>query len=139
MPFIPGSNEPLNGIILYKFKIDHRNNSPQKSQWEISCSTEFDLAKHAFDNRFNQGNKYFNVLNVNEILQIVGSSIISNSIREPLKICKFIKNQNDLHGYPANHMMNPQDIPPDKILKNMRSLSLISKRDHRLIRQGKPI
>jgi hypothetical protein len=72
-------------------------------------------------------------------MQIVGSSIIRNSIREPLKICKFIRNQNDLHGYPANHMMNGQDIPPDKILKDMKRLSLISKRDYKLIRQGKPI
>lgn len=139
MSFIPGSNEPLNGTITYKFKIDHRNNSPQKSQWIISCNLEYDLARQSFDNQFNLGNKYYNVLSDNVILQIVGRSIIRNSIREPLKICKFIRNQDDLHGYPANHMMNLQDIPPDKILKDMKRLSLISKRDYKLIRQGKPI
>jgi hypothetical protein len=67
MSFIPGSNEPFNGTITYKFKIDHRNNSPQKSQWIISCNLEYDLARQAFDNLLNLGNKYYNVLIDNEI------------------------------------------------------------------------
>lgn len=139
MSFIPGSNEPINETILYHFKNDHRNNSPKKSQWSISCNIEHSLAQHAVDNLLNIGNNYYNVLSNDMVLQIVGYSTKQRNDREPLKICKFIQNQNILHGYPANHMMNLQDIPPNQILIIMKSLSLINDREHKLIRKGQPI
>ena len=139
MAFIPGGSEIINETEVYQFKIDHRNNTAIKSQWILSCNIEYDIACQSIHNKFNIDNRYFNVLSNNLILQVVGNSILKDRYREPLIICKFIKCQNIFHGYPANHMMNQQDIPPDSVLVRMKSLNLLSDKDHKRISRGRPV
>ncbi len=108
--------------IYYLHKADHRNGSPKKSQWIITKDEERSSFKRAFNSKWivlSHSESYWG-LHFDEHDQVanLGISKSSGPDRFAIFIAKFVDgNKNDKwHGYPANHVMNNQDIPPEEIL-----------------------
>lgn len=128
---------------FYVHNVLHRNGNPQKSQWSISELDE----RNCFENaagflhiygwtltfccwglHFSEGG-----------LSYLGISAANSSDpRRELFIAKFVdSNQNNRwHGYPADHVDHPQDIPPENILSHWMRLRHLSPAKIRKISKG---
>jgi hypothetical protein len=107
--------------IFYTHKVDHRNNSPEKSQWIITEAEERECFKCFFESCFDAQERiswglYFK----DDKIDYLGKTAQNEPNFSLLFIAKFIdstKNQK-WHGYPANPGgKKQQDIPHDFILK----------------------
>lgn len=101
--------------ITYLFHPHHRNNNPKKSQWEITEDAESDSFIDAWENDWvdDQEGWGLHVEDDNAVYLGVG---IDRSVN--LFIAKFVckNNQDEWHGYPADHTRN-SDRPSQEVLE----------------------
>lgn len=104
--------------ISYIPKLDHRNGSPQKSQWTISEQAEQQCFYQAYNLWQQAEYTCWGLHFENGKAVYLGKSKISSGIVRDLFIAKFLdSNANcEWHGYPADHTLNHQDIPPTDVL-----------------------
>ncbi len=107
----------------YRSNHNHRNNNPKKSQWTLNKNDEIILFKKTYGYQWiysNNKNKPIGFgieKNNNNQIKLLGHSAkMYGQIRE-LKIAKFVENQNNWHGYPADYHTHKADTPPEEILK----------------------
>lgn len=104
--------------VVYIHKVDHRNGNPHKSQWTIIEADErtcFHRSRRAWGN---PAYCCWGLHLVNEQAEYLGMSKRAASEQRRLFIAKFVDgNRNGKwHGYPADHVANQQDIPPEIVL-----------------------
>lgn len=108
--------------ILYIHKIDHRNNSPEKSQWIISENDEKNCFKFSLASDWKKHpHSSWSLYLKNNTVEYLGYSAKKEPISCQLFIAKFVDSNknNKWHGYPANPSgQKPQDIPPVCILND---------------------
>ena len=137
---INGKEQLVNGD-QYFFIEKHRNSAfKHASRWIINLETEFLLANDSLINDFIEEEKNkkcsYNVLNKNKKIAVIGKS----NRGDCLKIGKFVKTTpTEWHGYPSDHLKNPQDIPKQPTLDKMRDLKLINKSEHSKLCRGQKI
>ncbi|MDD2396172.1 MAG: hypothetical protein PHG12_10580 [Sphaerochaeta sp.] len=127
------------GSMNYIFvKYHHQKILLSKSVWTISQSAELKMFVDSISLKYFDSNyeSSYNIIFNNNCLQMIGES----PNNDPLFIGKFISKDKAInwHGYPANHIKNRQDIPPDSILTSWKNAGL-STRDIKRIKKGKPI
>lgn len=126
---------------LYFIKSDHRNSSPEKSQWIIERDDEIAIfeytciAKWLSTTQRNAWGLHFQ----EDKPQILGSSAAIEPLKQNLWIAKFMRSLEPLcwHGYPANYRIKQQDRPEIGILQDWYSKGHIKKQDIARIRCGK--
>ena len=111
-----------------------RKGNPKKCVWIITFNEEVDCFIQAINQNWKDGDEAWGLKLHNTTLQILGE----NNDNDELKLAKFIDgNNNDIwHGYPADHMNRPQDIPTEAILKIWVSKHYITKSKMNKIRRG---
>lgn len=126
-----------NIIPTYIIKIDHRNNSPRKSQWCISQVEENKCFQIMFESNWYQDFGGWGLYIDNGVINYLGVGV-SNSIQ--LFIAKFIdSNKNGIwHGYPANYIANQQDTPSLEILLDWTEKKYINMAKLRKINKNQP-
>jgi hypothetical protein len=102
----------------------HRNNAPTKSQWTISEADErtaFETAEH----------KGWLIPSEGWGLHLRGDrpsylGLAQDRARE-LFIAKFVGSGTPIvwHGYPADHQLHRQDVPPELVLNKWMQLALV--------------
>lgn len=104
--------------IYYIHKMDHRNGNPSKSQWTVHELTERNCFQHALSSW--QCNPYscWGLHFEDDKTAYLGVTKSSAPEKRDLFIAKFIDSNknNKWHGYPADHVLNSQDIPPEEVL-----------------------
>ncbi|MFN6466282.1 MAG: hypothetical protein RMZ41_031320 [Nostoc sp. DedVER02] len=126
--------------IYYTHKIDHRNNSPEKSQWTISELQERNCFQLSLQSCLNQSpyiswGLYFE----DDRVVYLGTSASNEPDFYQLFIAKFIdSSQNsNWHGYPANPSCGKnQDIPPVNILRDWQQQNYLRTTTIRKISKG---
>jgi hypothetical protein len=107
--------------VKYIHKMDHRNQSDEKSQWIISKTQERDCFVNAMTSGWNLPIHHCWGLHFEDgKVSYVGITARNEPETHNLFIAKFVdSNQNDRwHGYPADPSgEKQQDIPPEPILK----------------------
>lgn len=126
--------------VLYIHKIDHRNNSPEKSQWSIDESEERTCFKTSLKCDLNKPlySSWGLYLNNNKA-EYLGTTAQREPEQYQLFIAKFVDSNknNKWHGYPANPSGKPQDIPPDDVLNDWLKKEYLRRALIRKITQGK--
>ena len=127
--------------IFYTHKIDHRNNSGEKSQWTITELEEKSCFKYSLESYWNKPHYYISwgLYLKNDKVEYLGNSAKNEPEFCQLFIAKFIdssKNSN-WHGYPANPSgQKPQDIPPENVLGDWLSKQYLRPQLIRKIARG---
>lgn len=105
--------------IYYIHKVDHRNGSSQKSQWKISDSAERKCFKRGFTLLRCNDHSCWGLHFRNKIVSYLGVTKSAAPEKRKLFVAKFIDSNenNKWHGYPADHVLNQQDIPPENVLR----------------------
>jgi len=113
--------EVLTGI-FYIHKLDHRNNSPDKSQWSITPDEETNCFTGAITAKCTKSSCCWGLhFDNTKKVMYVGVTAKSNPEERELFIAKFVdSNENSKwHGYPADPCnQKQQDIPPEFILND---------------------
>ena len=117
----------------YTPKPDHRNGSPQKSQWCISVTDEEQCYATAASKNWGNSVNYWGLHFPQDAPQKLGTSPAS----DPLFIAKFVSNQGNWHGYPIAHWLSPFDKPDEHILDMWSTEGLISSTKKSKIHRGK--
>jgi hypothetical protein len=126
------------GIITYQFNDQHRNMNPNKSRWTVSINDEATIFQHAASWLW--------------LVKCSGCGWGLHTDAHGLHylgtvpgekhsfIAKFVSdnNHNAWHGYPADHMSNPHDIPPANILTSWVKNKFIGNPKMRKIMKGQP-
>jgi hypothetical protein len=125
--------------IFYKHKVDHRNQSPEKSQWIITEADERECFKYSFILGWSQQScttwgLYFKENKVDYL----GKTATNESSFYYLFIAKFVDStkNNKWHGYPANPGGKQQDIPPESVTKEWLNKNYLSTHKIRKISKG---
>lgn len=105
--------------VFYIHKIDHRNGNPNKSQWTINEAEERKSFRRAFNSWRDSNHTCWGLHFEDGHVAYLGKTKRSAPEQRDLFIAKFIDgNRNNIwHGYPADHVLNQQDIPPEAVLK----------------------
>lgn len=121
----------------YTVKVDHRNNSRQKSQWTIAEQEERNCFHTMFNSNWYVSFDGWGLYIDNQKISYLGVGV-DRSMK--LFIAKFIdSNQNGLwHGYPANYIINQQDTPPEEILLDWVDKKYINMAKLRKINRNQP-
>lgn len=93
----------------------HRNRNPEKSQWTVTHQEELQSFTRALAAEWTVDSFGWGVHVVNGVASYLGIAVDKTT---SLIIAKFIKDgvMNQWHGYPANHVENQQDIPPESVV-----------------------
>lgn len=104
--------------VYYIHKIDHRNGNPDKSQWIIPEATERSCFESAFTTWRSSDFHRWGLHLEDGQAKYLGITKRSAPERRDLFVAKFIdSNRNSKwHGYPADHILNHEDIPPEDTL-----------------------
>ncbi len=123
--------------LTYVHKADHRNNSPRKSQWKISDQDERTCFVLMYDSRWCERNCGWSLHLDNGIIDYLGVSVIR---QRRLFLAKFVDGNNNQrwHGYPADHILNQQDIPTGEILLAWKYAGYLSFPKVRKLMRGQP-
>ncbi len=108
--------------VFYIHKIDHRNNSKEKSQWTISQIEEQECFKCSLISNWSEPayTSWGLHFEDNKVVYL-GRSAENEPNLSLLFIAKFVDStqNNKWHGYPANPGgQKQQDIPPQSVLKD---------------------
>jgi hypothetical protein len=127
--------------ILYTHKIDHRNNSGEKSQWTITELEERSCFKYSLEYSWNKPHHYISwgLYFKNDKVEYLGNSAKNEPELCQLFIAKFIDSSKNSkwHGYPANPSgQKPQDIPPENVLGDWLSKQYLRPQLIRKITRG---
>jgi hypothetical protein len=132
-----GSSDEDIEELEYTPKPDHRNNSPEKSQWTITEKDELKCFKNAYLKSWKKGQNAWGLHFNEDVVEYLG---MSKDKSTRLFIAKFISDNfhGTWHGYPADYQHKPQDIPDPDILKDWIKNKLLKKAKISKIMQGKP-
>lgn len=130
--------------VFYIHNLEHRNKNPNKAQWSISKPEERECFILAAKLKYKEKICELDAtcwgihLNANKV-GILGQSMARSSRpKRDLFIAKFVDGSADgkWHGYPADHEMNAQDIPPHCILNHWLRSNYFSPAKIRKISRG---
>jgi hypothetical protein len=126
--------------IYYTHKIDHRNNSPDKSQWTINECQERNCFQFSLQSSWNKP-PYISWGLYIEDDQVVylGTSASNEPDLYHLFIAKFVDSskKSNWHGYPANPSSGKnQDIPPVDVLRDWQQNNYLRPQTIRKITKG---
>lgn len=110
----------------YSSKTDHRDGTALKSQWTIIYRDEIASFELATREGWSSSPTTRWGLHLNPRANNLGQSASAfGTPTRALFIAKFVHgNANDAwHGYPADPYRNPQDIPPNSVLRTWTSLT----------------
>ncbi len=104
--------------IYYIHKADHRNGSPDKSQWTILEPVERRCFERAYTSWRCSGYNCWGLHLEDNRVAYLGVTKRSAPETRNLFVAKFLdgNRNNKWHGYPADHVLNQQDIPPEDVL-----------------------
>ena len=140
MAFKLNGEEPIFDVYMYKFIQKHRSPGPRDaSKWKVDFRTEFDLAEESRNSNFMEEgcDKYsWNVKRSSDKLEVIGRQ---NSNDEIIARFDLDKNSRVMHGYPIDYVTKSANKPGNEVLKQMRLKEKISKRELRIIMQGKRV
>jgi hypothetical protein len=124
-------------VIYYIIRTVHRRRgNPTKCIWTITPQEEIDCFKVAASNKWLEVTEGWGIkINTEGKLDQIGVS----ERDEALKIAKFVDSNSDRkwHGYPADYCRRKQDKPPERILRDWHTRSLITKAKMSKITQRK--
>lgn len=127
--------------IFYIHKMDHRNDSPEKSQWIITEDDERNCFKISVTFDWNTPpHSSWGLYLENNTVQYLGHSAKKEPKSCKLFIAKFVDSNKDSkwHGYPANPSGHKQqDIPPVNVLNDWLKKAYLRPALIRKITQGK--
>ena len=125
--------------IFYTHKVDHRNNSPEKSQWIITEAEERECFKYSFEScwdeqSFTSWGLYFK----DNKVDYLGKTATNEPMFSYLFIAKFVDSTKNhkWHGYPANPGGKQQDIPPVFVTKEWQNKNYLPRTKVRKISKG---
>lgn len=122
-------------IVQYQIHPQHRNQTPNKSQWSISYEEEVCVFAGAFcEGLVVEGRHIWGLYKPFDNPVVLG--ITKNGF--PSKIAKFDNGTHNgfWHGYPVDHNMK-QEYPPQEILATWRDKNYITKADISKIISGR--
>ena len=124
--------------VYYIHKMDHRDNTYEKSQWTINPGSERDCFRLAHDSQWCITPHGWGLYFVNGKASNLGKTSAQVTERRDIFIAKFVDgNRNSKwHGYPADHVKNRQDIPPVFVLRNWADSQFINWKTVRKITGG---
>lgn len=123
-----------NGITVnYFFSPKHRGNATDDiSVWTISFDSELSCFSTTFEEGWHNKNNGWGCVAVGGSLTVLG-----HNLRNPeLIIAKFVVDQNQWHGYPADIRNKPKDKPLPDILSKWLNKGYITKAVLARIKQG---
>lgn len=123
-------------IISYIASSQHRHvGHPIKSIWRIDISDEVNCFADSIKHQWGTDAIAWGIHFIDGIVSVLGQSPAGDE----LKIAKFIdgNNNNSWHGYPANILLNPHDIPSTRVLVQWVQNGFITKAKMSKIKQGK--
>jgi hypothetical protein len=124
-------------VAQYQIHPQHRNRTPDKSQWSISYEDEISLFADTLCKGVIFKEQYMWTLyipqNLPEVLGVTARG-------EDSKIAIFDNGLHNgfWHGYPADYIKNSQDIPPAYFLQSWYQAGIISAATMRRIKGGQP-
>jgi hypothetical protein len=107
----------------------------QKSQWCITVNEEQACYLTAAAETWTSGGSYWGLHVVNEAPAVLGVAPLP--AEAPLKIAKFVEDQNDWHGYPVAHWLSPYDKPGANVLREWVNKGLIRRPTMAKVHRGK--
>lgn len=131
-----GTHEIRPGV-HYVHKADHRDNSPQKSQWAISEADERNVFGRTLDERWYEEATGWGLHLTDNVIQELGIGV--DRMRR-LFVAKFVdgNRKSEWHGYPADHLANQRDVPDGSYLVSWCERGYMSIAKMRKIVQRKP-
>ncbi len=104
--------------VYYIHKADHRNGSYQKSQWIVSEPAERQCFSRAYTSWHSAKFICWGLHFESDKVAYLGVSKSLGGTARKLFMAKFIDGNGNSkwHGYPADYVLNQQDIPPDEVL-----------------------
>lgn len=128
--------------VEYVINAQHRDGNPNKSQWIISEDDEsvcFRWAANDLTVLHLESQKIcWGLYVVEDQLEYLGTSARNESnCNECLFIAKFVGDHGvNWHGYPANHVANPHDIPAPEVLRKWKERNFLRRPAVRKISKG---
>lgn len=117
----------------YFFSPKHRAApSDEISVWDVDFDNELLCFTNTFQNGWHNGSNGWGILNTLYGLMTLGQNLRNNQ----LIIAKFVVDQNQWHGYPADVRYKPKDKPLPNILLAWYLGGMISKSLLSRIKQG---
>ena len=129
--------EEIRTGVFYSHHPDHRNNSVNKSQWEISKEQEKECFIHVIEQTWIINNVGWGFHFHDNIISYLGKA---QDHRTLVFIAKFVDgtNSNIWHGYPSDHQQNQADIPLRPILQCWLNNNILNRAKIRKISKGQP-
>jgi len=123
--------------VHYVHKSDHRDNSPQKSQWTLTELEERNVFGRTLDEHWYDDATGWGLHLADNVVQELGIGV--DRIRR-LFVAKFVdgNRRSEWHGYPADHLANQQDVPDGSYLVSWCERGYMSIAKMRKIVQRKP-
>jgi hypothetical protein len=127
----------LSSYPKYIHNNEHRNHSSSKSQWTITTQEEYDSFTASQNQSWYIGDIGWGLYFIGQAINYLG---ISQNRQQRLFIAKFIQNHSPVfwHGYPADHMIHNQDIPPNDILFKWQTIGILELSKIRKLSRGQP-
>lgn len=107
----------------------------EKSQWSISPNQEIVCFNLAHSKGWTEADKGWGLHYSNDVLDYLG---LAQDHRTRVFIAKFVGNQGNWHGYPADHQKNQQDIPTERIRRIWMNDNVLKPAKIRKITKGQP-
>lgn len=121
----------------YQIHKQHRDRTPDKSQWIISCEDEVSVfAKTIGEGEIVDGQYMWGLF-----IPIVKPEVLGITDKKlPSKIAKFDNGIHNgfWHGYPAEYLKKNQDIPPYNVLFQWHKAGIITTATMKKIKGGQP-
>lgn len=135
-------NGPLrqycDGSDVYVIHPDHRNRSPEKSQWSIDPPREFQVFQCSKQRGWlSRGSSGWGLHIPNGSPEILGVAV---DHRTPVFVAKFVRDPSfaQWHGYPASHQDRSGDVPDHDVLADWERSGLLGPAKVRKILRGQP-
>lgn len=109
----------------YYYKSDHRDKSPQKSQWIIKPEKEKSCFIESHKQKWIDEGKSWGLNLNNQKVKSLGINHDSEYLNVAVFVDSFKKNV--WHGYPADFKRDKTDLPTNIILSQWRTLGYIKK------------
>lgn len=123
--------------VTYLNHPQHRNNTPQKSQWRISEQEEIEAFTQSLNENWVVGDTGWGFHLGESRLAYLG---VAQNHRTPVFLAKFVDGTgtSSWHGYPADHVVNSQDRPPVCLQRSWLSSGRLAKAKIRKLAKGQP-
>jgi hypothetical protein len=100
---------------LYLSKADHRDGTPEKSQWTIALEDEFASFDRTLSESWAQAKAGWGLHIVDDKARYVGRSALNYGASPKDLFMIFFNIAQVAHGYPSDPQRSKREIPPDSI------------------------